>query len=214
MKSIKHLIWKLLRILKLAAPVEILLKSFLIDEGWFKSYYKKESVDKNGNPIPWYAYSAIKFLEPRLNKQFTVFEYGCGNSTLWYANRVNTIKSVEHDEKWYTNVNKKLASNAEIVLRELKNGNYSKEILTNNKKYNIIVVDGRDRNNCIINCIHNLTEDGIIVFDNTQVPEYSPSLKFLKENNFKSIDFIGPLPIVTHGNTTSIFYRENNCLNI
>ena len=39
---------------------------------------------------------------PRLVRpNLRVFEYGCGNSSLWWAQRVEKVVSVEHDEAWY-----------------------------------------------------------------------------------------------------------------
>jgi hypothetical protein len=60
----------------------------LKDDGWFRSCREQASVDANGNPIPWITYPAIEFLVKRINNQLSVFEYGCGNSTLWWASRV------------------------------------------------------------------------------------------------------------------------------
>lgn len=58
-------------------------------------------VDKFNNPLPWFTYSAISFIEKKLLKSFNVFECGAGNSTKWFAKRVNSIISVEHDRKFF-----------------------------------------------------------------------------------------------------------------
>ena len=58
-------------------------KSALKKLGWFRSFKFKESIDHNGNPIPWWTYSIIDFLQERLNnKSIRVLEFGCGNSTV------------------------------------------------------------------------------------------------------------------------------------
>ena len=206
-------IWKILDVIKISAPLTLLTKSSLKEDGWFKSYYSKQAIDAKGNPIPWCTYSFIKFIEPRLLNTFDVFEYGCGNSSLWYAKRVRSIKSVENDEKWFNNISSRLPVNAKAVLQtDINDGDYSKEVLKDGKKYQIIIIDGRDRNNCVKYSLQQLADDGIIVYDNTQVPEYLPSIQILLNTGFKKIDFIGNLPIVPHNNTTTIFYREKNCL--
>lgn len=107
-KGLRKFVWKLLRIFKLAAPVQLILESALIDDGWFKSYYKKESIDKEYNPIPWNTYPFIKFIGPRLKKNLNVFEYGCGNSTLWYSKRVKSIIAVENDKDWFEKIKSQL----------------------------------------------------------------------------------------------------------
>ena len=40
--------------------------SALIKIGWFKSFREKSVVDKNDNPIPWWTYSFIDFIEKKL----------------------------------------------------------------------------------------------------------------------------------------------------
>lgn len=136
------LIWKILDTFKLSAPLRLLINSSLTEDGWFKSYYFKQAIDSEGHPIPWCTYSFVKFLEPRLRSTFDVFEYGCGNSTLWYAKRVRSIKSVENNEKWFNNISSKLPENATAFLKtNLNDGDYSKEVLNDKKKYQIIVID-------------------------------------------------------------------------
>ena len=88
------------------------------------------------------------------------------------------------------------------------------EICNDNTNYHIIIIDGVDRNNCVKFSTQKLTKDGVIVFDNTQRPDYSVSIDFLTDNGFKRIDFEGLLPIVSYNNITTIFYRDNNCLGI
>lgn len=213
-RKLKNAVWSVLNILNIGGPIQLMLTGALKEDGWFISYRTKTSVDRNGNPIPWCSYPFIKFLEPRLKKSFSVFEYGSGNSTLWYAQRVFDIKAVEHDKEWYEIVKKKLPANASVVYRELDNGIYSRESAAEKKKYNIIIIDGRDRNKCVSESINHLADDGVIIYDNTQVPEYAPSIELLLNSGFRKIDFIGPLPIVAHNNTTTIFYRTGNCLGI
>ena len=214
-RKIKNLIWKILIALGIAGPLQLMLNGGILEDGWFRSFNTKQSVDKNGNPIPWYSYSSIKFIKQRLKNSFDVFEFGSGNSTLWYAEKVKSITAVEHDKNWFENVSKRLPSNAEIIHRSLDdNGEYAKEVLNNNIFFDIIVIDGRDRNNCVKHSLSKLKNNGVIIFDNTQREKYTLSIEFLISNGFKRIDFTGMLPIVSHNNTTTIFYRKNNCFDI
>lgn len=58
-------------------------------------------VDSVANAIPWMNYNAIEFLDERLNKNLTLFEFGSGYSTYFYASRVKAVVSVEYDDRWY-----------------------------------------------------------------------------------------------------------------
>ncbi len=211
----KKVIWKILNKLHIASVIQLVLKSGLKEDGWFKSYHTKQAVDFKGNPIPWCTYPFIKFIEPRLNKTLDVFEFGCGNSTLWYASKVKNITAVEHNREWFDFVSKNTPGNAEIIFKELVyGGDYSKTVLENNKRYQIVIVDGRDRVNCAKNAVDALTSDGVIVFDNSDRPQYGPAFEFLRSKGFKQLDFHGLSPVTAHNNLTSIFYRGENCLNI
>jgi hypothetical protein len=201
--------------MRIAAYIQLSYKGILDELGWFKSFYSMQSIDKNGNPIPWCTYSFINFISERLNSEQSVFEFGSGNSTIWYSQRVKSIVAVEHDLNWFEQIKLKLAKNAEIIFKQLdSNGEYAKTALNRGTKFQIIIIDGRDRNNCVYQSVDALTEDGVFVFDNSQVPSYAESQQFLKQKGFRRIDFKGLCPSVAHSNTTSIFYKPNNCLNI
>jgi len=61
---------------------------------------KSPLIDKR----PWISFGAILFLEKILKKDMQVYEYGSGGSTLFFAQRVKCINSVEHDPKWFNQV--------------------------------------------------------------------------------------------------------------
>ena len=50
---------------------------------------------------PWISWPAIDFLAGHDRKDMDVFEYGSGGSTLFFAERARSVKSVEHDASWY-----------------------------------------------------------------------------------------------------------------
>jgi hypothetical protein len=60
--------------------------------------------------VPWITFSAINWLEKYLKKNMDVFEWGSGGSTLYIAPKVKKIISIEHDEKWFKKVMKRLKS--------------------------------------------------------------------------------------------------------
>ena len=224
MKFIKKIVWDFLNILGLGGMIQLQLKSGLKDDGWFRSFETKRPIDKNGQPVAWYSYSFLKFLENRLTKDLAVFEYGAGNSTIWYAKKVKFVKSVENDKKWVEILTPQLPKNAEVTFRELnQTQDYLHEITIpaqakseakSEAKYDIIVVDGRRRNDCAMFGIDYLTEKGVIILDNSEREDYQPTKDFMKQKGFKQIDFWGIAPIVAHNTCTSVFYKANNCLDI
>jgi hypothetical protein len=57
---------------------------------------------------PWYTPKAIRFLEKKIVTINRIFEYGCGYSSLWIAQRVREYIAVEHNPSWYNDVAKVL----------------------------------------------------------------------------------------------------------
>ncbi|QNH55640.1 MAG: hypothetical protein H2674_14390, partial [Limnospira indica BM01] len=71
--------------------------NYLESSGWLKSLATGVPINFDSQPIPWYTYPAIEFIENKISSDFKVFEYGSGQSTLWWAERVLKVISVESD---------------------------------------------------------------------------------------------------------------------
>ncbi|QRR01923.1 FkbM family methyltransferase [Dyadobacter sandarakinus] len=212
-KQIKGSLWSILNKVGVGGSLQLVMSGALKQYGWFKSYNLKQSVDAQGQPIPWYTYPFIRFLEPRLSPDLNVFEYGSGNSTQWYAARVKHITAVEHDSAWVTIVRKKLPSNAELR-EEVLGDSYIQAVAAAGKKYDIIIVDGRKRVKCACYAADFLSEKGVLILDNAEREWYQPAKDYLRDKGFRRLDFIGMTPIVGIETCTSVFYRDQNCLGI
>jgi hypothetical protein len=213
LKKIKNSAWNLLNQAGLGGSVQLYLDGALRQYGWFKSFHSKQSVDIDGNPLPWYTYPFILFLKPRLKPNFRVFEYGSGNSTRWYAARVEHITAVEHDSDWIAQIKPKLPSNASVLERPLGDS-YVKSVQSTGSSFHIIVVDGRNRVKCAKFASDFLTLDGVLILDNSEREWYQHAKDYLAEKGFRRLDFIGMAPIVGIETCTSVFYRDGNCLGI
>jgi hypothetical protein len=187
----------------------------LYEDGWFRSHREQSSVNLAGEPIPWITYPAIDFIRKRLKPDMAVFEFGSGGSTKWWGRRVRRVLSVEHDLAWYESVSSSLDDNINIVHIALEyDGDYSKYILNYFECFDVVVIDGRDRVNCIKNCLRALTSNGVVILDNSDRPQYKDGVDFLLLNGFKKIEFIGLCPIVNFKSETAVFYRTLNVFGI
>jgi hypothetical protein len=184
-------------------------KGYLTEIGWIDSWRKAQNTDHNGNPIPWCTYSYIQFIENYLFTSITVFEYGSGFSSLFYAKRTKKVVAIENDKQWYNNLIATKPPNIELVFMDLCDG-YDTYILSREELFDLIVVDGRQRVNCIKSAIKKISPSGIIVLDDSERPEYTEGLDFLKLNKFKRIDFWGISPTYFHNKCTSIFSKDFN----
>lgn len=86
-----------------------------MQNGWYRSFHSERSVDRLGRPVPWYTYPCTSFLETRITRSVRVFEYGAGMSSLWYAERVREVVSVEHDSVWADLVGQEAPANCSVV---------------------------------------------------------------------------------------------------
>ncbi|MHA4894065.1 class I SAM-dependent methyltransferase [Pedobacter sp. PWIIR3] len=200
---------------KLKVLLSLGFKGYLADRGWFDAFKTKSAIDENGNAIPWVTYSFIDFIKDRITKQHDIFEFGSGNSTIFYAKLAGSVYSVEHDKEWFDKSSKINLPNVKMIQCDLQpGGDYCKSAAPTGKKFHVIIVDGRDRVNCCKQAISALTEDGVVVLDDSERAEYAEAHTFFKENGFKYLPFSGMAPGVIISKYTSIFYKSNNCLGI
>lgn len=188
---------------------------YLKDSGWIESFKYREPLSADGNPLPWITLPCLDFIGNRINKDMSVFEFGAGNSTLYFAKRVGSIVSVEHNQEWFDKINKNLQSNNSINFCDLTyNGQYCRFIHCIDSKFDLIIIDGRDRVNCIKNCIEGLNDKGCIILDDSERSQYEEGMDYLISKGFKKLDFWGISLGLTYKKCTTIFYKNHNCLGI
>src|SRR5688572_30099175 len=90
--------------------------AFSYHSGHFLSSLKSKAVDKKGTALPWYTYPAIDFLRHKQMTDKTVLEFGSGQSTLWWSQRVRNVVSLEDNESWYQSLRQLVPSNVQLVL--------------------------------------------------------------------------------------------------
>ena len=188
--------------------------SHLHSSGWFKSALSGLPQDAHGEALPWYSYAAIAFLGPRVTREMTVFEYGSGQSTLWWAARAGSVTSCEHDAGWFARMRGRIPSNVRYEHRALGDGGYAKEITSAEHPFDVVVIDGRERVACARAAAAALTPGGVIVWDNSDRERYASGYAHLQQLGFKRLDFWGMGPVNTDGWCTSVFYRHANVLGI
>jgi SAM-dependent methyltransferase len=132
--------------------------------------------------IPWFSYAAIDFLEGYLRRNMSVFEYGSGGSTIFFARRVARVFSVEDNPKWFEWVSRRLKekglSNATLKLCEFDFKNpvafqdsaYLQALP--NESFDVIVIDGSEewtqvRPICFAKAENRVKPGGIIVVDDS-----------------------------------------------
>lgn len=74
--------------------------------------------------------------------------------------------------------------------------------------FDYVVVDGRSRPSCIAASIRKVKQGGYLMLDNSEREYYlANTLKMLPANNWKRLDFCGPIPGSMHFSQTTLFKR-------
>tara|TARA_B100002019_G_C21259675_1_gene595969 strand:- start:1736 stop:2497 length:762 start_codon:yes stop_codon:yes gene_type:complete len=200
--------------------------SFAMRSGHFKSSMLEKSVNKSGKPIPWLTFPCIDFLENRSLSNKSVLEFGGGQSTIYFSNKVRKVITFEEDEKWAEYINSYALPNSKLyyvpytaagsfVDSEIistigrKQINFIEETLERdfpNEKFNIIIVDGLIREAVIQICEKYLDENGAIICDDAGGYSFQ---KDMNDSGLNRVDFYGHSPGVYHHTCTSIYYKKS-----
>lgn len=149
--------------------------------------------------MPWVTYSAMVWLRKVVQPGMSVFEFGSGGSTLFFARIGANVISVEHDEAWATKlralVGAKYPGRAELIHVPPKpvdsatcdpvylsaspshvNESFKEyvNVIDNypDHTFDLIFVDGRARVASMSHAISKVVQGGWLVLDNSDVPAY------------------------------------------
>ena len=150
---------------------------------------------RNQSPLelrqPWMTFTAVAWLSAQIRPAWSVFEYGSGGSTLFFADRVGRVVSIEHDEEWAAGMQPALATCRDVVEYRLvlptfdspaprapsarysrSDADYADYVATvrdyPKHSFDLIIVDGRARVACLQACRDRLKPGGIVVLDNSE----------------------------------------------
>lgn len=183
-------------------------KGYLYDRGWFRSLNEGAPVDLSGRPLPWITYPAIDLLDDRMPEGLRVFEFGAGASTMWWHPRASRLVSCEHHEGWYEHVRSSLPSGVDLRFRDATEvERYADTVLESGERYDVIVIDGRNRVACSERASKALSERGVIIWDNSERQRYRVGIEALHASGFSSVPLWGMTPGSFATSCTSIFYR-------
>lgn len=131
--------------------------------------------ESNGLVLPYYTRPCLDWLQSLDLRDKIVFEYGLGASTIWYADKCKRVYGVESNSDWFLAVTKEKTHNKFCGFTDIP-GQYIKSIESWGELYDIIIVDGIHRDECILSSIPFLKKSGFFIVDNWEQPSaYMPS---------------------------------------
>ncbi len=190
-------------------------RSMLRQLGYVESSKSKRPCRRDGTPLPWMNYHVIQFLEERLHRDLSLFEYGSGTSTSFYAARVGNVVSVETDPAWFDEVRQSMPPNVELVLVEPTPAEaYAELAARQGRKFDVVIVDALHRTECLVHAPEALTDRGVVILDDCDPESHKPGIERLTTLGFRAFHFEGLKPGSIKAYRTTLFYRDHNCLNV
>lgn len=167
--------------------------------------------------LPWLTFSAIQYLEKYIRPDMTVFEYGSGGSTIFFARRAAMVTSVEENQDWIGHVKRTLAIE-ELHNSQLLHHPYDFQQTAGfetstylhaleGQLYDIILIDGTDfytheaRPHCLRRAENFIKPGGIIVVDDAW--RYDALGKENRANRHLVLQGLGPYHVGV--NRTDVF---------
>ncbi len=153
--------------------------------------------------LPWLPWPVISFLERNVSGH-TIFEFGGGASTGWFAKRASRVVTVEHDQGWARAIRERLngAENVEIIVRD--ESRYADALGERSEDFDFVIVDGIDRLGCLVRNAEKLRRSKCVVIDNTdQIKELEGRI-FPLFRDARIDRVIGYAPAQLHPNETTI----------
>jgi hypothetical protein len=179
--------------------------------GHYRTVKDWACVNRVGQPIPWYTYPLIEYLDNIDLSGAKVLEYGSGNSSLYYLRRGSIVTSIEDNEEWYKRIS-------------IQSERFSYFLCKNKEEYverpeirdaDIIVIDGIFRKECA-DYLKRQMEIGIalpkiVIFDNSDW--YPNTISGLDEKlGWHRVDFCGFGPINGYTWVSSIYLSPDKKL--
>ena len=187
-------------------PIEELHLSFLTNKlrteyGFLESSKKNIPVNDKNEIMPMYTYPCYEWLNSIDWNDSKVFEYGTGYSTIWWQNKNVDYHAVEDNKQWHDMIEDK--TNIEYKPGHHK---YIESIYKYDFKFDVIVIDGVVRFDCIKPALEKIKDDGIIIFDNTDW--HKDSKEELDSSDLIPIHFLGFKPLHVDSETTSCYVNR------
>ena len=185
--------------------------------GWSRSVRENRPQTAVGEPMPWLTYPVVYWLDGVLRSDDHLLELGAGQSTRWFAARVGSVVSVEHDPRWAARVSRGAPPNIEVIAARCQGDELEADPTDpyisaidalGAGSFDLILVDGMARIAATRASVRLLKPDGAVVIDNSDRPVLTPAVEHLAEEGFGRIDFVGFTPGGSNFSCTSVFAQD------
>jgi predicted O-methyltransferase YrrM len=129
---------------------------------------------------PWIAPAAVLALDRLITREFSIFEFGSGSSTLWFSKRAGKVISVENNPEWFRSVQAALSaagvSNCELKLVPIDDFLVEMDRQPEGS-LDLVVVDNEQnehvtRNDCVAASIPKVKPGGYLLLDDSDREQF------------------------------------------
>lgn len=127
----------------------------------------------SGLIMPYYALPCLEWLKQQELKNWSVFEYGCGYSTIWLRLNTKYVESVDSSESWGAAMGAWYTDDKSLYLTQV----------AKKQNYDCIIVDGDPiewRPDCVEFCRDFLKPGGYLIIDNFDQEGFPPAIAYEK----------------------------------
>lgn len=119
--------------------------------------------------LPWIPYPAIAALAEVARPTWRVLEHGAGMSTVWWAQRVASLHSIDASTEWYRRIMRELSRRGvtNVTLELRTDDTYADLSMFPDHAFNLVVIDGHARDEAARQAPRLITRPGWIYLDNT-----------------------------------------------
>jgi hypothetical protein len=185
---------------------------FSLIDGHARSALARRAMTASGQPLPWYSYPAIAFLDQTEVAGRQVLECGGGQSTRWWLERGASVTTLESHAAWAQELRERIGSRARIETVHDSLADLHADIASAQNE--VVVVDGLDRVRAAQLALRCIKPDGAILVDNSEgnwgSPGTYPIVDLLQGAGYSRVDFHGYGPGTRLPHCTSLFFR-NTC---
>lgn len=188
---------------------------FSYTTGHLRSSFKLAAVTRKGEPLPWYTYPCIHFLQFRDFQGKKVLEFGGGQSTLWWAGRAERVVTLDPSGPWCERLKTLVPAN--VTLHEIPMDSPAACVEKVNAvfdaneygPFDVIVIDGMYRYEMIEIALRLRSETGVVIADDAEIHGFHEGFK---PSGLQRIDFFGHQPAAFLPHCTSIFFDRESFL--
>lgn len=129
--------------------------------------------------LPWYTGPCLEWLMTLDFEEKWVYEFGIGDSTLWYKNRGAVLMGVDSNLDWVINIGCIIGCwHAHVLNKEVYINLI--EVLRDNL-FDLVIIDGDYRDECTKNALKHLKPGGYLIIDNWDQSTVCPDWPLTKK---------------------------------